>query len=100
MKKTINSMERAAAAHEAERLMADAPDRVAHYKFEIDIIAHLKRIYYFTKRIARVSVPEAEKAGMTEDYHEPSDSVEKTSKELMEKIARLTYLTAFSLADQ
>ena len=67
MKKQINSMERSAAAHEATRLMADAPDRIAHYRFEIDVIAVLKRIYYFSKRIARVSVPESEKAAMTED---------------------------------
>jgi hypothetical protein len=38
-------------------------------------------------------------AGMTEDYHQPSDTVAKTSKQLMEKIARLSYLTAFTLAD-
>jgi len=67
MKKQINSMERSAAAHEATRLIADAPDRIAHYRFEIDVIAILKRIYYFSKRIARVSVPEAEKAAMTEE---------------------------------
>lgn len=67
MKKQINSMERSAAAHEAARLMADAPDRIAHYRFEIDVIASLKRIYYFAKRIARVSVPEAEKAAMTDE---------------------------------
>ena len=67
MKKQINSMERSAAAHEATRLVADAPDRIAHYRFEIDVIGALKRIYYFTKRIARVSVPDAEKAAMTEE---------------------------------
>ncbi len=39
-------------------------------------------------------------AAMTEDYHQPSDSVEKVNAELMEKIMRLTYLTAFHLADQ
>ena len=67
MKKQINSMERSAAAHEATRLVADAPDRIAHYRFEIDVIAALKRIYYFAKRIARVSVPEGEKAAMTDE---------------------------------
>ena len=67
MKKQINSMERSAAAHEATRLVADAPDRIAHYRFEIDVIAALKRIYYFSKRIARVSVPDAEKAAMTDE---------------------------------
>jgi len=39
-------------------------------------------------------------AAMTEDYHQPSDSVEKVSSNLIEKITRLTYLTAFSLADK
>jgi hypothetical protein len=39
-------------------------------------------------------------AAMTEDYHQPSDTVDKVSPELMEKIIRMTYLTAFDLADR
>lgn len=39
-------------------------------------------------------------AAMTEDYHQPSDSVDKVSPELMEKIIRLTYLAAYALADK
>lgn len=39
-------------------------------------------------------------AAMTEDYHQPTDSVEKVCPELMEKIMRLTYLTAFVIADK
>ncbi len=39
-------------------------------------------------------------AAMTEDYHQPSDSVDKVSPKLMEKIIRLTYLAAFDLADK
>jgi len=66
MKRQVNSLERAAAAHQAERLVADAPDRVANYRLEVDVISTLKRVYYFTKRIARVSVPPDEKAGMTD----------------------------------
>ena len=38
-------------------------------------------------------------AAMTEDYHQPSDTVDKVSPKLMEKIIRLTYLAAFDLAD-
>lgn len=38
-------------------------------------------------------------AGMSEDYHRPSDTVEKTRPELVERIARLAFQTAFSLAD-
>ncbi|MCP3997935.1 MAG: Na/Pi cotransporter family protein [bacterium] len=66
MKKQINSMERAAAVHQASRLVADAPDRIPLYQFEMAVITVLKRIYYFSKRIARVSVPDAEKAAMTD----------------------------------
>jgi len=39
-------------------------------------------------------------AGFTEDYHQPSDTIDKINPELMEKIIRLTYLTAYTLADQ
>ena len=39
-------------------------------------------------------------AAMTEDYHQPSDTVEKVSADLMERIIRLTYLAAFDLADK
>jgi phosphate:Na+ symporter len=64
MKSEINSLERSASIHQAERLMADAPDRVATYRLEIDVIANLKRIYYFAKRIAREAVPHEERAAM------------------------------------
>lgn len=36
---------------------------------------------------------------ITEDYHQPTDSVDKVSFNLIEKSARLMWLTAFSLAD-
>jgi phosphate:Na+ symporter len=65
LKKQINGMERSAAAHQAGRLVADAPDRIPLYQFEIAVITVLMRIYYFSKRVARVSVPDAEKAEMT-----------------------------------
>lgn len=65
MKATINSLERAAATHQAERLVADEPNRVSTYRLEIDLIANLKRVYYFSKRIARVAVPAEDKASMS-----------------------------------
>ncbi len=57
LKNEIASLERSAAVHQAQRLVADAPDRVATYRFEIDIIANLKRIHYFSKRTARAATP-------------------------------------------
>lgn len=39
-------------------------------------------------------------ASMNEDYHQPGDSLEKVSLPLVQKIARLAYLTAFTMADR
>jgi len=39
-------------------------------------------------------------AATTDDYHEPSDSFAKVSLDLIEKVSRLTYLSAFHLADR
>ena len=61
MKQSITDMERAAEAHEAGRLLAPEPRRLANYRFEIDVIFSLKRIYYFAKRIARAAIPPAER---------------------------------------
>jgi phosphate:Na+ symporter len=62
MKSHIKALERSATIHESRRLVVDEPNRVATYRFETDIIANLKRIYYFTRRIGRVAVPEAEQS--------------------------------------
>ncbi len=62
MKDAINSLERAAQAHEAERLVAPEPKRLEAYRFETDVLNNLKRIYYFSKRAARASVPASERS--------------------------------------
>jgi phosphate:Na+ symporter len=62
MKDEINSLERAAAAHQAERLVAPEPGRLEAYRFETDVITHLKRIYYFSKRTARAAIPAKDRA--------------------------------------
>ena len=53
MKDEISELADAAAAHQATRLVADEPNRIPAYTIEIDIIEKLKRIYYFTKRMAK-----------------------------------------------
>ena len=65
MKRTINRLEAEAAVHQAERLVVDEPNRVVTYRLEIDLISNLKRVYYFSKRIARVAVPAAEKSELS-----------------------------------
>jgi phosphate:Na+ symporter len=39
--------------HQADRLVAPEPNRLALYTVEIDMVENLKRIYYFTKRMAK-----------------------------------------------
>lgn len=53
MKPMVNELTKAAALHEASRLVADEPNRLAAYTNEVDIIERLKRIYSFAKRIGR-----------------------------------------------
>ncbi len=61
MKSEINSIAKKADRHQAERLVADEPNRIQTYGLETDLIAHLKRIFYFARRTARVAVPTAER---------------------------------------
>ena len=42
---------------QAQRLVADAPNRIAAYSVEMDIIEKLKRVYYFAKRMAKTVLP-------------------------------------------
>jgi phosphate:Na+ symporter len=58
MKGDINRLMDSAAMHEARRLVAEEPNRLAAYTLEIDIIEKLKRIYYFSKRMAKAVAPE------------------------------------------
>jgi len=64
MKGEIRQLERDLTTHQTERLVADEPNRVATYRLETDVITNLKRVYYFSRRIARAAVPEQEQAGM------------------------------------
>ena len=49
----LPGMAHSAAAHQAERLVAEEPNRIPAYTIEIDIIEKQKRIYYFAKRMAK-----------------------------------------------
>ena len=57
MKRKINRLADSAALHQARRLVAEEPNRLQAYTVEMDILQSLKRIYYFTKRMARTLVP-------------------------------------------
>ncbi len=64
MKREVQHLERDLTRNQTERLVADEPNRIATYRFETDVITNLKRVFYFSRRIARVAVPEHEQAGM------------------------------------
>jgi phosphate:Na+ symporter len=58
MKADINRLMDSAAMHETRRLVAEEPNRLAAYTLEMDVIEKLKRIYYFSKRMAKAVMPE------------------------------------------
>ena len=56
MKNAVQAEVATAEQHQAQRLLADAPNRIATYSVEMEMIEKLKRIYYFAKRMAKSAV--------------------------------------------
>lgn len=54
-KAEINRLAAAAEAHLSSRLAAEAPNRLAMFRLESEIMEYLKRMYYFAKRIAKLT---------------------------------------------
>jgi len=53
MKGAVQTQVESAERHQAQRLIVDAPNRIAAYSVEVEVIEKLKRIYYFAKRMAK-----------------------------------------------
>jgi phosphate:Na+ symporter len=62
MKGHIDMKARAITEHYARRLVAPEDNRIELYRFETDVVANLRRIYYFAKRTGRVAIPTVEQA--------------------------------------
>lgn len=58
MKNAVQTQVATAEHHQAQRLVADAPNRIATYSLEMEVIEKLKRIYYFAKRMAKSTLLE------------------------------------------
>lgn len=56
MKEEVNAKAEAIAEHLADRVAAPDGNRIELYRFETDVVNNLRRIYYFTKRTARVAI--------------------------------------------
>ena len=57
MKDRVGNLADAAAEHQTRRLVAAEPNRLSTYTIEIDILENLKRVYYFSRRMARAAIP-------------------------------------------
>ncbi|RME75178.1 MAG: Na/Pi cotransporter family protein [Chloroflexi bacterium] len=55
-KMVINRLADEAEEHLANRLVAQAPNRLHTFSIETEIIEYLKRVYYFAKRIAKAMI--------------------------------------------
>ncbi|MBF0470839.1 MAG: Na/Pi cotransporter family protein [Gammaproteobacteria bacterium] len=53
LKDEVSRLSTEAVQYQAARLIANEPNRIAAYTLEVDIEEKLKRIYYFSKRIAK-----------------------------------------------
>jgi phosphate:Na+ symporter len=64
MKAEINEQSDLARRHQAARLVADEPDRIAAYALETDVLQNLQRIYYYTRRMARTVLQSSREASV------------------------------------
>jgi phosphate:Na+ symporter len=55
-KEEINALADRAERHLALRLTAEEPERLAVFRLESEMVEYLKRVYYFAKRIAKVTI--------------------------------------------
>lgn len=62
MKDDMTAKAQIIAEHYASRLTADEANRIELYRFETDVVANLRRIFYFIKRTARVAIPVEDQA--------------------------------------
>ncbi len=60
LKQEIRLVTESAAAHEAQRLVANEPNRIPAYTLEVEIIEKLQRIYHFARRMAKAVANESE----------------------------------------
>ncbi|MBT5875474.1 MAG: Na/Pi cotransporter family protein [Candidatus Latescibacteria bacterium] len=58
MKDEINQLASTAEQHLSQRLTAEEPGRLTGFRLESELVEYLKRVYYFSKRIAKVITEE------------------------------------------
>jgi len=58
MKSDVTEIVDTSSMHLAERLIAQEPNRVLIYTVEVQLLENMKRIYYFSKRMAKTVLPE------------------------------------------
>ena len=81
MKRGMARLATRAARHEAERLVADQPNRLRTYTREIEIVENLNHIFNLCRRIAKTIIETDEKI---KKRSEPEEKPEKKIKEKVE----------------
>lgn len=64
-KAEVNRLVSVAEEHLSKRLTATAPNRLIAYRLETEIMEHLKRMYYFAKRVARLAAQNGDRELVT-----------------------------------
>ncbi|MBC8451144.1 MAG: Na/Pi cotransporter family protein [Planctomycetes bacterium] len=65
MKEEIKGQLKQASLHEVQRLVAEEPGRLSAYRIEMDTLGSLRRIYDYCRRMARASMPVADRPSTT-----------------------------------
>ena len=65
MKPGVARLAREAAEHEVGRLVVDAPNRLATYSLEIEILDHLQEIFRRSRRMSKIALGDPNNFGLT-----------------------------------
>lgn len=81
MKPGVSALAHQASEHGAKRLTADAPNRMRAYTREMEMIEKLRRIYYFSKRMAHTVLRpvEMDPPAAEDGQSSPPDTAAQTS---------------------
>ncbi len=71
-KAEVNRLVSVAEEHLSKRLTATAPNRLVAYRLESEIMEHLKRMYYFAKRVARLAAQNGDRELVASSEQQPA----------------------------
>ena len=76
-KEEVNRLAEEAEVHLSRRLTAAAPNRLAAFRIESELVEYFKRVYYFAKRIAKIAAAESQPTAIRAEVDEPQVQEER-----------------------